>query len=192
VGDAKSLPQFEDVQAEDPQEILRIAETVDVAAWFESRLDELLDGGELDSERLGDWISESNARTLMPKPYSVLRSGVLGRFHDRVYIALIPAEFAWQAPAYLQNGGWNEVPGPAEQVAVLRYWHERHGAHLRAFSSDVMELDVARPPMDRDEGLALAREQFAFCNDVVDQGVGALRALACALQVSRNWYFWWD
>lgn len=192
VGDAKSLPQFDDAEAKDPAEVLRMAEGVDVASWFEARLDELLDGEELDSDRLGDWISERDARTLMPVPYAVLRGGVLDRFHDRIYLALVPTEHAWQAPAYLQNGGWNEVPEAAEQVAVLRYWNERHGARLRAFSSDVMELDVARLPADRDRSFALAREQFAFCNDVVDQGVGALRPLACALQVSRNWYFWWD
>jgi hypothetical protein len=95
-------------------------------------------------------------------------------------------------PAHLQNGGWNEVPAACEQVAMLRYWHERYGARLRCFSDDVMEFDVARPPEDRAGGLALAREQFIFCPDLVEQGIGALRPLAAALVDSRRWYFWWD
>lgn len=38
----------------------------------------------------------------------------------------------------------------------------------------------------------LAREQFAFCEDIVYQGVGSIPALAKGLEQSTVWYFWWD
>ena len=38
----------------------------------------------------------------------------------------------------------------------------------------------------------LALEQYAYCNDIVDQGVGTIGALADGLMKSHNWYFWWD
>ena len=39
---------------------------------------------------------------------------------------------------------------------------------------------------------ALAREQFAYCDDIVTQGVGSIDALADGLRGSKSWYFWWD
>lgn len=190
-GDAGSLPQFNDVPDEDPAGILRLADTIDVGAWHQRRLDDLLADGTLDPRLLGKRISATQARKVLPEPYAVLRDGVLGRPHDSIYIALVPVEHAWMAPAYLQNGGWNEVPEPAEQVAVLCDWDRRFGARLRSFSHDTMEFDVTRPPDGNDASLALAREHMGFCSDVVFQGT-TLLALASALEAAPNWYFWWD
>ena len=40
--------------------------------------------------------------------------------------------------------------------------------------------------------LDLALEQYAYCNDIVDQGVETVGRLADGLMKSHNWYFWWD
>jgi len=40
--------------------------------------------------------------------------------------------------------------------------------------------------------MELAKEQYIFCNDIVDQGVGTVSALAATLLDSNYWYFWWD
>jgi hypothetical protein len=55
-----------------------------------------------------------------------------------------------------------------------------------------MNLTVARKPQSRDEAIALAREQYAYCADIVDQGVGTISQLAKDLMAYDWWYFWWD
>ncbi|MEN3327087.1 MAG: hypothetical protein V7638_1894 [Acidobacteriota bacterium] len=51
---------------------------------------------------------------------------------------------------------------------------------------------VARPASTRDEALALAKQQFIYCSDIVHQGVGSVEALAATLFGATVWYFWWD
>ena len=192
VGAQDDWPDFASGEQE-PQAVLDAANAIDAAHFLAARADESAAGGIDDPALLGDWVEDPQARrALGVEPYSVWRDVRTDRPQARLYIALVPAKEAWQAPAFLQNGGWNEVPSPAEQVAVLHYWHERHGARLRTFSSDVMEFEVARPPTGHDATLALAREHFGFSSDIVFQGVEALRPLASSLDGKRNWYFWWD
>lgn len=195
VGAHDELPDFALFAAEDartPEQILAAAEAIDAPSWFAQRGREATAGIE-DKDLHGEWINdERQRRGMMRAPYAVCRTTLLERPHPFVHVALVPVREAWQAPAFLGNGGWNDVPDVAEQVAVLRHWHRAHGAVLRAFNRDVMEFDVARPPAGRDASMALAREQFAFCPDLVHQGVGALRPLASALDGSTHWYFWWD
>ncbi len=109
-----------------------------------------------------------------------------------VYIAEVPTPRPWEIPAFLRYGGWNECPGPEEQVAIHRRWFERYGAELYAMAGDVVECWVARPPSTRDAAEALAREQFLYCGDIVDQGTTALLPLAAQLKGARAWFFWWD
>jgi hypothetical protein len=40
--------------------------------------------------------------------------------------------------------------------------------------------------------LKLAQEQYGFCFDIVEQGVGTIENLAGGLTASNIWYFWWD
>jgi hypothetical protein len=55
-----------------------------------------------------------------------------------------------------------------------------------------MNIRVRHRPKSRGEALELAREQYSYCSDIVDQGVGTLNALAAALMENDWWYFWWD
>jgi hypothetical protein len=57
---------------------------------------------------------------------------------------------------------------------------------------DVLNLRVARKPAARDEAVELARVQYADCNDIVDQGVDSLSALAAELMAHNWWFFGWD
>ena len=109
-----------------------------------------------------------------------------------VGLALVPAALPWHVPLQLRFGGWNACPGPEVQARVLRSWHGRFGAEPVGISGDVVELRVARPPATREAALRLAVEHFAFCNDIVDQGVGSLEGLAATLLGAPVWFFWWD
>jgi len=115
-----------------------------------------------------------------------------GKPLDRVHILLIPTQEGAAVPAFLRWGGWNACPAPEYQVAALRAWHERYGAELIGISGDVINLRVARRPTTRDAAMDLAREQYLYCEDIVDQGVGALAPLAATLMQEDWWFFWWD
>lgn len=130
-----------------------------------------------------------------PPPASVTAGEVaLTVAREAGLLALVPAAHGWEVPAVLGwDGGCNYELEPSDHVVQLRDWHDRFGAELAALSGDqVMELLVARPPVDPHEALAVALEQYAYCPDVVEQGVGTVTALAADQVGSASWYFWWD
>jgi hypothetical protein len=92
----------------------------------------------------------------------------------------------------MHYGNWNDCPSPAYHVAALRSWRDRYGAELVGFNADTLNLRVSRKPPTREEALALAREHYFYCNDIVDQGVRTYRKLAAGLMESDWWFFWWD
>jgi hypothetical protein len=109
------------------------------------------------------------------------------------WLGLVAAPHGYVVPGLLSwCGAANVNLDGADQVAILKLWHDRFGAELVALGIDVLELYVPRPPNDADTVLAVAEEQWVYCPDAVDQGVGDLDMLA-ALQVrSHRWSFWWD
>jgi hypothetical protein len=110
----------------------------------------------------------------------------------QVYIVTVPTDDWTTIPAYLRWGNWNDCPAPEYHVAALRSWRDRFGAELIGLSHDVMNIRVRRRPSNRAEALDLAREQYSYCSDIVEQGVGSLSALAAALMEHDWWFFWWD
>jgi hypothetical protein len=148
------------------------------------------DDTELDEAQeppLGDWPDEGGAIG-----FTIATEVLTGKPIDEVHIAILPCDNGWQAIAYLRWGGWNENPHAEYHVAALRSWHERFGAELVGASHDVINLHVATRPATREAALTLAREQYLYCADVVDQGTETLSALAAALMDDDWWYFWWD
>ena len=109
-----------------------------------------------------------------------------------VHITLIPTQDWTEIPAYLRWGGWNDCPDPEYHVAALRSWRDRYSVELVGLSGDTMNLRGARPPLMRDEAIALAREQYAYCTDLVYQGTQTISNLAAALMANDWWFFWWD
>jgi hypothetical protein len=109
-----------------------------------------------------------------------------------VRLALLAVDESWKATAILPWGNYNENPEPAVHTAVLRRWSGRYGAELVSMTGDVLELSVTRPPTSDQAALALAREQFSYSPDIVQQGVGDIETLAATLKDGHAWYFWWD
>lgn len=108
-----------------------------------------------------------------------------------VVIAKIPTENPWEVFAWLPFGGWNECPEPEIMMAVGKYWFQRFGAVPAVISHDILEF-VAQPLRDRSAAVGLALEQYAFCNDIIDQGCQEVCILADMLAKSSVWFFWWD
>ena len=133
---------------------------------------------------LGEWPDAASA----PSGLTVATDTAGGGPLDKVYIVLLPAGDATEAPAFLNWGGWNACPAPEFHVAALRSWRERYGAELVGMSGDTLSLAVSRRPPSRDEALALAREHYLYCSDSVE----ALRPWAYGLLSSDWWSFRWD
>ncbi len=137
---------------------------------------------------LGEWPARPDASPGLTVAYDVLKGAPLAK----VYIGIAPTNDWTEIPAYLRWGGWNDCPAPEYHVAALRQWRNRYGAELVGMSADTINLRISRKPSSRKEALALARDQYVYCTDVIDQGLQTYRALAAALAVNDWWYFWWD
>lgn len=124
---------------------------------------------------------------------SLAASGLDDAGHEvrklRVLLLGVPA---WEVAAVFGYGGWNACPMPADHVAIHKDWYTRHGASLAYLDRDVLEFYVERPPTDIEATKRLAEEQYLYCGDIVEQGVGTSTALAAGLRTARHWYFWWD
>ena len=110
---------------------------------------------------------------------------------NSLILAEIPVRNAWEVFAWLPFGGWNECPDEIELMSVAKYWYECYKAVPATMSSDVLEFCVPCP-VQKEECRQLAFEQYAFCPDIVDQGVGSVKALEKMLSKSTVWFFWWD
>lgn len=164
----------------------------ELADEYKAYLEELREDGMVAGQDfeppVGDWPSEAPEEVGLTVTLDFRTGGI----HEFVYIVLVPTEDWTTIPAYLRWGGWNANPPPEFHVAALRSWRDRYGAELIGMNNDTLNLRVIRKPKTRDEALALAREQYAYCNDLVDQGVDTLSNLAAFLMVRDWWYFWWD
>lgn len=137
---------------------------------------------------VGDWPASPNPSRAL----SVVRDVLTGAPVAKVYIGLAPTDDWTAIPAYLHWGRWNACPAAEYHVAAMRVWRDLYGAELVGMSSDRINLRVARKPQTREEALALARSQYIYCPDIIDQGVGTYSALAADLMADEWWGFWWD
>lgn len=167
---------------------LRHQESEELREFMESRGYEFVP---FDPENIavGEWPT-SLLGLLLDGP--TVHTHYTGRIHEEVYLVNVPAKASWEIPAYLYWGGWNANPPPHLHVAALRDWHETYGATLVGITSDVLNLSVETPPADRETALALAKDQYIYCEDIVLQGFGDIAPLAASLMESSHWYFWWD
>lgn len=166
---------------------MRRKEEADYAARYpEDYAEEVAEG--FYEEPVGEWTVAAPA-----SPGLTVHADILtGQPFERVYIATFPTRNGWDVPAYLSWGGWNANPRAEVHVAALKEWNERFGAELVGINSAEMNIRVSRSPNGRDEAMALAREHYAYCEDIVSQGVETISNLAASLSAAKWWYFWWD
>jgi len=114
-------------------------------------------------------------------------------FHEAndVVLAFVPAEEPWNIFRHLPVGGWNNCPPANVMAAFCRELYRDFGAVPAVLTGDTLELVPARRP-SHEEAFPLALKMYAFCPDIVTQGLGSVWALASCLEQSDVWYFWWD
>ncbi|GAA3936879.1 hypothetical protein Aau02nite_36450 [Amorphoplanes auranticolor] len=115
-------------------------------------------------------------------------------------VLLVPAaaghEVPVLVPGLIEPANWFGGPGhpdlePADHLAVLRLWHERHAADLYFANGSRLELSVGRPPVEPVEVAQCAVEQFVYCGDL-GQLVGDPIDVARKQVPAGHWSFWWD
>ena len=170
-----------------------IADAFDPAAWFVGRRAAAYEG--MDAKERAAFENSIHGPWPAPSPSNSFLVPFDTQTHKpiaRIWIALLPVGQPWESAGAIDFGAWNECPSPEDHVVVMRYWFERWGAEPVAITSDTVEMIVGKPPRSRDEAMALASEQFAYCEDIVTQGVGTIEALAATLLDGQTWFFWWD
>jgi hypothetical protein len=96
----------------------------------------------------------------------------------------VPAQVGWDGPVN------HELDG-ADISAVLRSWEDRFGAVLTGLGFDTLTLTVTHPPTEPAEIRQVMGEVYAFCPDIVDQGIGEISGLDPMVR-GKEWTFWWD
>lgn len=123
-----------------------------------------------------------------------------------IALALVPAAEPWEVARYLPAGleRWRHGEStPLVRGRLLRRWHRRWRAEVVATDLDAcLELAAVAGPTTREEATALAWEQIAYCDDMLDDQTlfhrergrpeMLLDDLASALTRSRVWWLWWD
>jgi hypothetical protein len=111
---------------------------------------------------------------------------------DRLSVGLVPTQAAWRVPAMLGFGHFNACPHPSVHVCLLKHWNQTHGAELVAMTNDTVELAIARPPLTREDAIALNRDHSIYCSDANEQLGLAPHQMPARLLGGTVWYFWWD
>lgn len=176
-----------------PAECLKQAMGVNLAEWQAENSPEEYPEEDFDPDELGEFAEFFSPENLQPVSEFSAHLDILSRApYPEVLLALVPTPHPWEVPAWIQSGGWNACPHPEVHVRLMENWYVRYGAELVALTHDVIELAVKRPVTDLAEARELARLQYAYCPDIVDQGVQSIENLAQTLLGSTVWYFWWD
>lgn len=196
-GDTRSVDEILAAAArlEYPDDLiaLRAKEKERTKRWIRETFDESDTAGESLEDALASVDAGPELGTWPEKPLSgyglTVVEETLGGLAKTVFIALVQTSDWTTIPAHLRWGGWNDCPAPEYHIAALRSWRERYGVELVGLSSDTMNLIAARRPTNREEALALAREQFEYSADIA---ADSLSALASMLMSDSWWYIWWD
>lgn len=170
------------------REKILVSEPMDAHKWFVDKLTEEKNTmQEYWKEMVG--TIEKNPRDIMSS-FSGIVNYKTGKSEECI-LAKIPTENPWEVFAWLPFGGWNECPSNEEIIWIAKYWYEKHGAVPAVMTRDILEFSAA--PVKNEKAAAdLALEQYAFCSDIVLQGVSTIGRLAGLLMQSSTWYFWWD
>ncbi len=182
VGTRKEFSEFQnslEIPADGGHDILALAATFDIRSWLKGK---------------GPTGGKSWPKKEVPKQTTLVSLYDLSsnQIKPEVHIGLVEVQEPCEIFAKINYGGWNDCPEPHIHVALHKLWAEQFKATPVSLSGDIVECFVYEPPQERSVTLELARQQYNYCHDIVDQGVGSVSKLGSSLLNSNFWYFWWD
>ncbi len=104
-------------------------------------------------------------------------------------VSLLKTSDPYDALRTMGTNGWNYDISPEMVIARLKAWDARFGLVLHGVGFDWLEARFKRPPENL---LEFAKEVYAFCPDVVDQGTGTVDGLAKDMRRTNTLFLWWD
>jgi hypothetical protein len=188
IGDDQDLGCIEEGledASESPNEILAASIAIDAEKWYEDRILQYperyqCEDGDLQDVDPGEIGIVTHLSVSGSKP------------KKNVSIALLAIDNSFDSFAHLNWGGWNDCPFPQDHCAIHRYWRAKYCSEVVSITGDIVQCVVSNPPLDREAAWLLAREQYRYCYDIVDQGTGTIAALAASVINAGTWYFWCD
>jgi hypothetical protein len=160
------------------QRCLRKAERLDPEQVLEELTDFFLDAPEkLAEDRLpkhahGPFPKKPKPHHGFTLPWNLSASKPLKTC--RMLLVPTETEDGLDVPAWLGFGNFNACPPPEVHVCLLRAWNETYGLQLACLDTHTLELEVSSPPETREAALALAGQQYRYCSDIVEQGIGTI------------------
>ena len=167
---------------------------IDIQKWCERRWsgydfdDEYDELEEIMMEHTGENISEPEPAHRFTLPYEIISN----KIYDKMQLVDFRDIPFYEIPVYMQFGGWNACPFPEKHAAMLKHWNETYNASFFGTDGAVLEMSAENPPDTYEKAHILAKEQMAYCDDIVFQGTMTAERLAKTLVNSTAWYFWWD
>ena len=74
-------------------------------------------------------------------------------------------------------------------ITKLQQWDAAYGIDIWQAETDTIQLRLKKMPADLH---GFAKEVYAFCPDIIDQGVGSVDALASEIRRTESLFLWWD
>lgn len=138
----------------------------------------------LDNESLDKWFSvpsNDDDLTFLPD---------ISRHGGEAYLVKVPTKNPYEIFAWIPFGGWNDCPDTDEMIAVCKHWYENYGAVPAMITHDTLTFYLERPVDSKETTVNLAKEQCAFCSEVI--GMGGIGSYAAMTYNGCSWNFWWD
>ncbi len=130
---------------------------------------------------------EALAERIRPEGYSIYRSRMGFDGEPDEVCVLMTQQMDMAILRYEQTDGINYEITTDSLIQVLEAWDLQ--LTVIGASSDWMDANIGNPVSDWN---VLARQVYAFCPDVVDQGTGTVEALAEEMRRAKTLYLWWD
>lgn len=74
-------------------------------------------------------------------------------------------------------------------IKLIRIFDDTYSLDLIGAGGDWCQFTINKKP---DDWMEIAKEAYAICPDIVDQGTGTVEALADEMKRTNCLYFWWD
>ncbi len=104
-------------------------------------------------------------------------------------VSLLKASDPYDMLRTMGTNGWNYDISPDMVIAHLKKWDAEFGLVLSGVGFDWVEAQFKRQPANM---LEYAKEVYAFCPDVVEQGTETVENLAKEMKRTNTLFLWWD
>jgi hypothetical protein len=111
------------------------------------------------------------------------------RFKRAKQVSLIRTQDQWDVLRLQQTDGINYDITTDSLITLLKQFDKKYSIRVLGAGLDWCEFSIEEEPVD---WMALAREVYAICPDVVDQGTGTVEELAREMNANNRLFLWWD